>query len=221
VAIVRLRRRTRRGLRLTDRGTIALAAVAGVPAGGAFAIELGRVWRRGDAPLPSETDEPLVAAAEAVSETAQVVVAGYREGSPRENATFNLLVSFVASLVLSRAIAWTLRDRQRFGPFRNVEIGRRHIHHFVPGIGLAFASGAAAFVTHDERAQALLALPFGTGLGMTIDESALLLELDDVYWSPEGLVGVQIALAATALLSALVIALRFTRRGEQIVLPDE
>jgi urease accessory protein UreE len=55
-------------------------------------------------------------------------------------------------------------------------------------------------------------------MGLTLDESALLLELDDVYWSEEGIVSVQIALAATAMLSAVALATRFLRRGEQLVL---
>ena len=29
-------------------------------------------------------------------------------------------------------------------------------------------------------------MPFGVGMGLTLDESALLLELDDVYWTPRG-----------------------------------
>ncbi|MGI8660346.1 MAG: hypothetical protein ACR2LH_04830 [Thermoleophilaceae bacterium] len=53
---------------------------------------------------------------------------------------------------------------------------------------------------------------------MTLDESALLLELDDVYWTEEGVVSVQIALAVTALLVAGAVATRFLRRGEQAVL---
>ena len=48
----------------------------------------------------------------------------------------------------------------------------------------------------------MLAVPFGVGMGLTLDESALLLELDDVYWSREGLLSVQITLAVTALLAS-------------------
>ena len=108
------------------------------------------------------------------------------------------------------------------GPVPNVRVGRRHIHHFVPGIVLAFVSGGAAIVTRDEDARAALAMPLGAGMGLTLDESALLLELEDVYWTREGLLGVQITLAVTALLAALALGLRFLRRGEQLVLraPD-
>jgi hypothetical protein len=55
-------------------------------------------------------------------------------------------------------------------------------------------------------------------MGLTLDESALLLELDDVYWSREGLLSVQVTLTVAAMLGALALGLRFLRRGEQIVL---
>ena len=83
---------------------------------------------------------------------------------------------------------------------------------------LAFAAGAAAILTRDEDLEPKLAVPFGVGMGLTLDESALLLELDDVYWRREGLLSVQITLAVIALLSALTLALRLLRRGEQVVL---
>jgi hypothetical protein len=105
------------------------------------------------------------------------------------------------------------------GPFRNLRVGRRHIHHFVPGIVIAFGAGAAAILTRDEDLELKLAVPFGVGMGLTLDESALLLELDDVYWTREGLLSVQITLAVTALLASLALGLRFLRRGEQAVLP--
>jgi hypothetical protein len=99
-----------------------------------------------------------------------------------------------------------------------VRIGERHIHHFVPGILLAFGSGATAILTDNEQIEPRLALVFGTGMGLTLDESALLLELDDVYWTREGVLSVQITLAAMALISASVLAARLLRRGEAVVL---
>ena len=64
-------------------------------------------------------------------------------------------------------------------------------------------------------------MPFGVGMGLTLDESALLLELEDVYWTREGLLSVQITLAVTALLASVALGLRFLRRGERIVLEPE
>jgi hypothetical protein len=203
-----------------DRRTLAL----GLAAVGVFvavvAGEVGRVWRRGSAPLPKETDRPLRAAEEAVGQTATVARAGYERVSNRENAIFNLLTSFVVAFATARSITYLLRRRSTVGPFRDLRVGRRHIHHFVPGIVLAFVSGAAAIVTQDESIEPKLAVPFGIGMGLTLDESALLLDLEDVYWSREGIVSVQIGLAVTSMLGAVALGLRFLRTGEQIVLDE-
>jgi hypothetical protein len=200
------------------RGTVALGTVATAAFAAVVVMEVRRVWRRGSAPALKDTDHPLLAAEEAVAETARVARAGYREVSTRENSIFNLLASFAATFIVVRSVTYALRRRPTVGPFRNLRVGRRHIHHFVPGIVIAFVSGAAAILTHDERLEPLLALPFGVGMGLTLDESALLLDLEDVYWSREGLLSVQITLAVMAVLGALALALRFLWRGEQVVL---
>jgi hypothetical protein len=215
---VELRRRSGRGFAAIERRTIAFGVAAYAVTAAALLAEFGRVWRRGSAPLPGEADGVLDAAAEAAGETVAVAVSGYRETPRRENALFNLLASFSASFSLARGITYLLRRRKKVGPFRNLRIGQRHIHHFVPGILLAFGSGAAAILTDNEQIEPRLALAFGTGMGLTLDESALLLELDDVYWSREGVLSVQITLAAMALISASVLGVRFLRRGEAVVL---
>jgi hypothetical protein len=212
---VRLRRRATLS---PGRGTLILGGLATAAVAGVVIGEIGRVWRRGSAPLPQETDHLLAAAEEAVAETAEVARAGYREVSTRENSMFNLLTAFAATFIAVRSITYVLRDRRTVGPFRNVRVGRRHIHHFVPGIMIAFGAGSAAILTRDERLEPWLALPFGVGMGLTLDESALLLELEDVYWSREGLLSVQITLAVMSLLGALALGLRLLRRGERVVL---
>jgi hypothetical protein len=195
-----------------------LGVGAALTVGAVLVGEIGRVWRRGSAPLPKEAPNLLLAAEEAVAETAQVARAGYLGVSTRENATFNMLSSFVATFLTARGITYLLRRRARFGPFRNLRLGRRHIHHFVPGIIVAFAAGAGAILTRDEDLEPRLAVPFGIGMGLTLDESALLLELEDVYWTREGLLSVQITLAVMALFASVALGLRFLRRGERIVL---
>ena len=163
----------------------------------------------------------LLAAEEAVAETAQVAKAGYQDVSGRENAIFNMLTAFVVTFLTARVITGRLRRRPSVGPFRDFRVGRHRIHHFVPGIVLAFAAGGAGIVTRDADIESLLAVPFGIGLGLTLDESALLLDFEDVYWTREGLLSVQITLAVMSLLAALALALRFLRRGEAVVLEAE
>ena len=218
---VRVRLRGRRRSRAAERRTLAMGVIAAGATGAAVAAEFGRVWRRGSAPLPRDTDDLIGAAEEAVTETVEAAVVGYQDVSAGENAMFNLLAAFVASFGLARAITTVLRRRPKVGPFRNLRVANRHIHHFVPGIILAFVSGGISIVARNERLEPKLAVVFGVGTGLTLDESALLLELEDVYWSREGLLSVQITLAAIALLAATALGLRFLRRGEQLVLPED
>ena len=210
-------RRRRRAL-APGRGTLALGAAAtGVVAAVVF-MEVRRVWRRGSSPALREADHPILAAEEAVAETARVAREGYRDVSTRENSMFNLLTSFASTFLVARSITYLLRTRRSVGPFRAMRVGRRHVHHYVPGIVIAFGSGAAAILTRKEQLEPVLAVPFGIGMGLTLDESALLLDLEDVYWSREGLLSVQITLTVIALLGSLALGLRFLRRGEELVL---
>ena len=59
-------------------------------------------------------------------------------------------------------------------------------------------AGGAGLITKSDRLEQVLAFPFGAGIGMTFDEAALLLELDDVYWTREGLLSVQLSFGLVA-----------------------
>ena len=61
-----------------------------------------------------------------------------------------------------------------------------HIHHMVPGVLLVLASGYLGLVLTVERPTRLLAILFGIGAALVLDEFALLLRLADVYWEPQG-----------------------------------
>jgi hypothetical protein len=158
--------------------------------------------------------EALVEAAPAAAlDTVGVAVSGY-EATPRsEVVLFNLLAGFLGAFALVRVSTLGIRDR--WWPFENVRVGGRHIHHFVPGIVLAFAAGTAALLTDDEKLEDRLAVAMGAGMGLTFDEAALLLDLRDVYWTREGLLSVQLSLGATAILSIAILTRRILRRGER------
>jgi hypothetical protein len=149
-------------------------------------------------------------------ETVALLREGYRAASTRENAVFNMLAAFAATFLAARTITYAIRAKS--GPFNNVVIGGRHIHHFVPGLLVAFTTGGLSIGVRHEELDKWLAIPFGAGLALVLDEAALLLELEDVYWSRKGVVSVQITLGAAALLATLGIAVRLVRRGEPLVL---
>ena len=124
--------------------------MAALLTGGAVAAtEIGRVWSRGSAELPleaaaadSEAAARIAAAgAEALGQTVEVAVRGYQEGTTGENAMLNLLGSFTMSWAVVRLSTHAIRRRGRFGPFGDLVLGQHHIHHFVPGILIAFVAG--------------------------------------------------------------------------------
>src|SRR5918992_1099806 len=103
----------RRGLSL-DRTTQALGAVALTVTAATAGVEVTRVWRRGSAPLPSQTDDLLEAAGTATKETIAVFREGYRTTSRRENAVFNMAAAFALTLGLTRATTAMIRSGRRF-----------------------------------------------------------------------------------------------------------
>lgn len=177
-----------------------------------LAGQFGRMLRRRR--QERHDGEPLVEAAPAAAlDTVGVAVSGYEAAPRSEVVLFNLLAGFLGSFALVRISTWGIRDR--WWPFENVRVGGRHIHHFVPGILLAFGAGTGALLSDDERVEDRLAVAMGAGMGLTFDEAALLLDLRDVYWTREGLLSVQLSLGATAILSIAILTRRILRRGER------
>lgn len=160
-----------------------------------------------------ETDGLLDSAPAAAVDTVGVAVEGYSATPPRETLLFNLLAGFLGSFATVRLTTWAIREN--WGPFRNVQVGGRHIHHFVPGILIGFGSGVAALLLRGDRGDEALAATLGIGAGLTFDEAALLLDMRDVYWSREGVLSVQISLATAATLGITVLTLRILGRGER------
>lgn len=204
--------------RRAERVTVGLAGLAVATAGTALTAEglrlaLRRVRQaRPDEPTPVAA---IGAAGQATHDTVAVVVEGYGAAPRGETVLFNMLSGFVGAFALVRLSTALIRGGR--WPYQRVRVGGRHIHHFVPGILIAFVSGGAALVTGSERAERLLAFPFGAGIGLTFDEAALLLDLRDVYWSREGLVSVQVSLGTATILGATILGLRMLRRGERQV----
>ena len=207
----RARARTRFGWARSERATVGLAVVALGAAGVVTAGQFGRLLKRRRHEKDGET---LVEAAPAAAlDTVGVAVVGYEEAARSETVLFNLLAGFLGSFAVVRMSAFGIRNG--WWPFRNVSIGGRHIHHFVPGILLAFGSGTAALLTDDDDLEQHLAIPMGVGMGLTFDEAALLLDLRDVYWTREGVLSIQLSLGATAILSIAILTGRMLRRGER------
>lgn len=117
------------------------------------------------------------------------------------------LASFVLAFAVTRTITRLIRAGK--GPFGNVSAGGTHIHHAVPGVVLMVIGGFTALSAwtdggHDLMS-AVAAVLFGTGVGLVLDEFALILYLADVYWTDQGRKSVE-TVALTVALVTLILA---------------
>ncbi|MFJ2512155.1 hypothetical protein ACIQJX_06075 [Streptomyces griseoviridis] len=113
------------------------------------------------------------------------------------------LAAFVLTFVVTRIITRLIRAGR--GPFGNVKAGGLHIHHVVPGIILTVLGGFGAVASgrHGFGA-AVFAVVFGVGAGLVLDEFALILHLDDVYWTEQGRKSVEVVVLTAALVGLVL-----------------
>jgi hypothetical protein len=105
---------------------------------------------------------------------------------PGKQPLFLLLVGFIGSFVFIRFSVRMIRRGVRWWP-GNVTPGGLHIHHVVFGIFFLLLGGVGAFATAGEHPWLDgFGLVFGIGCGLVLDEFALILHLEDVYWSEQG-----------------------------------
>ncbi|WP_159766917.1 hypothetical protein [Streptomyces sp. HM190] len=114
------------------------------------------------------------------------------------------LTAFVLTFLITRLITRLIRAGK--GPFRNISgSGGVHIHHVVPGVLLTVAGGFGSVASDGHGFGALFsAVIFGMGAGLVLDEFALILHLDDVYWSEEGRKSVEVVVVTAALVGLVL-----------------
>ena len=101
-------------------------------------------------------------------------------------AEFLFFVSFLVTFGFIRTSAHMIKAQVSWWP-GNVEVGGTHIHHLVWGILLLLIMGyVGVAIAPPSPWHEIVAVLFGVGTGLTLDEFALWLNLKDVYWSQQG-----------------------------------
>ena len=116
---------------------------------------------------------------------------------------FCLLLAFLIAFLVTRTYT-RLARRRGWG---SGSVAGTHLHHAVPGIILVFTGGllfAAVLPGPRSVAADVIAIVFGIGAALLLDEFALFLYLDDVYWNERGRASVE-----AAILAFVVMALAF------------
>lgn len=122
-------------------------------------------------------------------------------------AAFVVLVAFLVSFLLIRTSARLTRSVSWWPG--GVQSGGVHLHHLVWGICLMMLSGFLAFAA-PLRAPwwHIDAVAFGIGVGFTLDEFALWIHLEDVYWTEEGRSSLDAVVVAFAFAALMVVGTR-------------
>jgi hypothetical protein len=125
-------------------------------------------------------------------------------------ALFLVLVGFIGSFGFIRLSTRLMRSpRVAWWPGSIVSDGGVHLHHLVFGITLMMVAGTLGFAGFASSPwHEICALVFGIGAGLTIDEFALWVYLDDVYWAKEGRASIDATVVATAFLGLVLLGVR-------------
>ncbi len=122
-----------------------------------------------------------------------------------QRAGLVLLVAMLLSFAFIRFSTRMIRAEVKWWP-GNVTPGGMHIHHLVFGIVAMMVAGFLQFATQPgDPWLEILAGIFGIGMGLTLDEFALWLYLEDVYWSDEGRSSVDAVIFAAIIGGGLIV----------------
>jgi len=124
------------------------------------------------------------------------------------NSLFHILIiiSFLGTFAVTRTITYGIKEG--WFPVGSATTGDQHIHHYVWGIGLLLIVGYVQIIVRPgRRGRAISAVLFGIAEALILDEFALLLNLQDVYWQAKGRESV-IAVAVAGSLLLLIFFLR-------------
>ncbi len=128
---------------------------------------------------------------------------------PGQRAGFVVLGAFLASFLFIRTSARLIRSpRVTWWPGSVKTKGGLHIHHLVWGIMLILSAGFLSFALEPGSPwNEIFAALFGVGAGLTLDEFALWVRLEDVYWAQEGRASLDAVVIATLLGGLIVLGL--------------
>ena len=114
------------------------------------------------------------------------------------------IIAFIVTFIITRIIVRMIRSGR--GPFSDNAVGGVHIHHVVPGLILMIVGGLLAIGGVGPGWDNTAGVIFGMGLALVLDEFALILHLEDVYWEQEGRLSVDAVFVLAGVMLLLLIA---------------
>jgi lysyl-tRNA synthetase class 2 len=120
-------------------------------------------------------------------------------------AAFLFFVFLLGTFGFIRTSTWMIRKQVSWWP-GNVSVGGTHVHHLVWGICAMMIFGYIGVVHQpDSPWREIVTCLFAIGMGLTLDEFALWVELKDVYWEKEGRKSIDAMIIAGCVAGALLV----------------
>ncbi len=124
---------------------------------------------------------------------------------PGRLASFLFFVALLGTFAFIRTSTHMIRAQVSWWP-GNVSVGGTHVHHLVWGIFAMMIFGYVGVVHQpDSPWREIVTVFFAIGMGLTLDEFALWLNLKDVYWEKEGRKSVDAMIIAGCLAGMLAV----------------
>ena len=118
---------------------------------------------------------------------------------------FLFFVAFLVTFGFIRTSAHMIKAQVSWWP-GNVEVGGTHIHHLVWGIVTVMITGyVGVTIAPPSPWHEIIAVFFGIGMGLALDEFALWLDLKDVYWSEQGRKSIDAVIIAATITGMILV----------------
>lgn len=115
-------------------------------------------------------------------------------------------LGFTVTFGIARLLTWLIHIE--VAGLGDVETGGVHLHHYVWGILLVTAVAAFGLTERSVRWRSWMGLVFGVGLALIVDEAALLINLEDVYWDTAGGLSIAIAVVVISVVGSILVLTR-------------
>ncbi|WP_176459943.1 hypothetical protein [Rhodococcus sp. 14-2470-1b] len=131
-----------------------------------------------------------------------------RQIDPARRGIVLAWLAFTITFGGARLVTWLIQiDTRGVG---DLSAGGVHLHHYLWGILLLAAVAIFGLVDRSPRTRSWMGIALGVALGLIVDEAALLITLEDVYWQNEGWSSIAIAVTLIGVVGS---ALVLTRSG--------
>jgi hypothetical protein len=134
------------------------------------------------------------------------VIPGYEQNiyEPGKEPLFLLLVGFLIAFFLTRLYTRLARHRG----WGSGTVGGVHLHHIVPGIVVVLVAGLLLAATSGAHSVSrdVIAIVFGIGAALIVDEFALVFHLEDVYWTERGRISIEAAILGVLVMGLMLVA---------------